>query len=107
MSKPDFAVDRPGVSARFKRWYDGSLINRATLKSQLLLALVLLAISSSTYLLVADQVRKSVNERLEAVALLNAQRLQSELDRVLGETERLSARSLVANGLADSAESNA
>lgn len=107
MSKPDLATVCTSLIERARRWYEGSLINRTALKSQLLVAVVLLAISVFTYLLVADQVSKSVNERLEAVASLNAQRLQSELDRVLGEVESLSGRSLVANGLADSAESNA
>lgn len=107
MRKPDIATDRISLLGRLRRWYEGSLINRTTLKSQLLVAVVLLAVSVSTYWLVADQIRQSVDERLEAVASLNAQRVQSELDRVLGEAESLSGRSLVANGLADSAESNA
>lgn len=98
---------RTSLHARFRHWYDGSLINRTTLKSQLLVTMVLLAVCAATFALVFDQVHKSVNERLDAVASLNAQRVQAELDRVLGEAESLSRRSLVANGLADSAESNA
>src|SRR5574343_1514368 len=95
------------LSARFRYWYEGSLVNRTALKAQMLVTTILVLISAVAYLLVSEQLRNSVNERLTSVASLDAQRLNSEIDRVLGEFENLSRRSLVANGLADSSESNA
>lgn len=107
MTQSDPLISIRSVFDRLRNWYQSSLINRVTVKSQALVGVILLSIGSMTYVLVAEQVRNSVNERLEAVASLNAQRLRSEIDRVVIEFESLSRRSLVANGLADSAESNA
>ena len=95
------------VPSKIRAWYQGSLINRATLKGQVLMGGILLVVFMMTHALVSEQIRKSVNERLESVAALNAVRVQSELDRILVEFENLSRRALVANALADSAESNA
>lgn len=103
---PSLASLRRGGEA-FRSWYEGSLVNRTTLKGQALMAMILLAICGSSYLLVSEQIRRSIEERLDAVATLNAQRIQSEVDQVLTELAQLSRRSLVANGLADSSGSNA
>ena len=92
---------------RFRAWYEGSLINRVALKAQLLMSGILLCIALIIWPLVFSLVQEAVSERLGATATLSAQRLQSEIDRILQDAEGLSRRSLVANALADSISGNA
>lgn len=103
-------MDNPSMIARrtlqrFEAWYEGSLVNRVALKAQLLLVGMLLLIAVASYVTVREMVVHSLQERLSAFAALNSQRLESALDRVISGTEGLSQRSLVVNGLVDSAGS--
>ncbi len=93
--------------SRFRAWYEGSLINRVALKAQLLMSGILLCIALIIWPLVFSLVQDAVSERLGATATLSAQRLESDIDRILQDTEGLSHRSLVANALADSISGNA
>ena len=89
-------------SARFFDWYEGSLANRVKLKTQLLVTMLLIGFATLTYPQLFSLVQESASQRLEAMAILTSQRIESDLDRLLIETEKLSRRTLVANGLADS-----
>ncbi len=84
---------------RLRFWYQASLVNRATVWSLALACAGMLLVASLVYLLVAEQMRKSVDDRLQALAALNAQRIESELERIFIAVDNLSHRSLVANGL--------
>lgn len=95
------------IGRRLYEWYDRSLVNRMSLKAQILMAGLLIVIGFFSYALAEKQLERSSNDRLNALALLYSQRLQSEIDKVLIQAEGLSKRSLVLNALTDSAERNA
>ncbi len=92
---------------RLRAWYEGSLINRVAIKAQALMCTILLFIALIIWPLVFSLVQEAVSERLGATATLSAQRLQSEVDRIMQDMEGLARRSLVANALADSISGNA
>lgn len=88
--------------ARLHVWYESSMANRVALRSQGVAAGVLMIATLLFYPLTASYVSDSVELRVRLSSMLLAQRLESELERALGEVEKLARLSLVANALADS-----
>lgn len=89
------------LKARLRVWYETSMANRVALRSQGVAAGALLVATVIFYPLTARYITETAELRVRLATTLLAERLESELERALGEMDRLSHLSLVGNALAD------
>lgn len=89
------------VKARVSDWQRRSLANRLVLRSQLIAFCVLLVTTLIYYPITVSNLREVAELRLRLVASQVVHKLESELERLVGEAEKVSRLSLVANALGD------
>lgn len=87
------------LKARFLAWRGRSLANRIFLRSQMIAFAVLLVSGLIYFPIMVGYVQESSELKLRLHATLIAQKLESELSRIVGESERVSRLSLVTNAL--------
>lgn len=93
------------VKSRMGQWQRSSLANRLVIRSQLIALGVLLVTTLIYYPITVSNLREVSDLRLRLVTGQVAQKLESELEHIVGEAEKLSRLSLVANALGNVPES--
>ncbi len=89
------------LKSSLAHWQRRSLANRVVLRSQLIAFGVLFVSSLIFYPITVVSLQESAELKLRLVGTRVVQKLESELERIVGEATRLSRLSLVANALGD------